>query len=116
LAGVPVKREEPCAAHGYGCGHQNKIVATWAERPRKTAGQTFRQPKGFGPVNRFQAEVKALVQICEKLIGSVFMSQEYIQYLYAGQVGEAHYLGAVCEEALNGLTIVVVQEKANQQT
>jgi len=63
LARMPVKGEEPGAAHRYGCCHENKVVATWAKGRGKTAGQALGLLKCLGPVNRFQAEAYALVQV-----------------------------------------------------
>ena len=61
-------------------------MAAWTERRGEAAGQTFGLLKGPWPVNWFEAEAQAFVQVSEKLVGSVLGSQEHVEDLYTSQV------------------------------
>jgi hypothetical protein len=113
---MPVKGEEPGAAHRYGCCHKNKVVSTWAKGQGEAAGQALGLLKGLGPVNRFQAEAYALVQVGKKLAGSAFLAQQDVEHLDASQGRETDDFGVLCQEPLDSFAVAVVKVEAYQQT
>lgn len=107
LARVPVEREEPCATHSDGCRDEHEVVTARTERWRIATGQAFGLLKDPRPIDWYEAQAQALVQVSEEPAGSVPVSQEHVKNFDTSQVRKADDLGAVRQESLNGLTLSV---------